>query len=246
MSEKTKARVTRAVLSELRARRNKEFASHHAQFFKTQKGGYGEGDLFWGLRVPQIRKVSGKYYKSAEACEIEELLQNEIHEARLAALFMLVEKYKRAPAAQKDKLARLYIRNAKYINNWDLVDLSAPHITGEYWFRKPSSEIWKFANSGNLWKERISLLAAFYFIRQKNFDMILRLAEHFLSHKHDLIHKASGWMLREAGKRDIGVLYSFLDKHSGKMPRTMLRYAIEKLSEKERKKYMERQVISKK
>ncbi|MCL2335046.1 MAG: DNA alkylation repair protein, partial [Endomicrobia bacterium] len=106
--------------------------------------------------------------------------------------------------------------------------------------------IWKFANSGNLWKERISLLAAFYFIRQKNFDMILRLAEHFLSHKHDLIHKASGWMLREAGKRDIGVLYSFLDKHSGKMPRTMLRYAIEKLSEKERKKYMERQVISKK
>jgi len=235
-----KGNAKNAVLSELRSHKNKEFAAHHAKFFQTHRGGYGEGDSFWGLKVPQQRKISKKYYKDVNLDETEHLLQNGIHEVRLTALFILVEKYKRASVSEKEEIAELYIRNAKYINNWDLVDLSAPNILGEHWFGKNGSELRIFAKSGDLWKERIALLATLYFIRQNEFGETLALAKYLLNHKHDLIHKAAGWMLREAGKRDAGVLYSFLDKHYKKMPRTMLRYSLEKVPEKKRKHYMER------
>ena len=234
MSKNVKDRI----IKELKDNGNKAFAEHHAKYFQTQKGGYGEGDIFFGLKVPQQRAIGKKYFKEISLPEIEELLKHKVHEVRFTALMILVEYYKNADKNAKKKAVVVYTRNAAYINNWDLVDLSAPFITGPYWFENPSADLWKFAKSKNLWKERIAMLSTLHNIRQENFSEVLKLAELFLTHKHDLMHKAAGWMLREAGKRDPKVLYSFLDKHHKNMPRTMLRYAIEKLSDKERKRYM--------
>lgn len=241
MKEKQKKIRSNDVLKDLKMFGNKTVAKNRARFMQAHKGGYGEGDLFLGLTVPQQRKICKKY-KDLPLFEAEKLLQNKFHEARYAALIVLKEKYKKkkTDAKEKEDIIKIYLRNTGHINNWDLVDISAPHITGEYWFNNPSEDMWKLAKSKELWKERIAVLSTHYFIRQGSFKEILELAGFFLYHKHDLMHKAVGWMLREAGKRDIKVLYGFLDKHYKDMPRTMLRYSIEKLPEKKRGFYMEK------
>ncbi len=238
MKKKQEKSLKDSVLKDLKSKKNDKFAKHHAKFFQTHKGGYGEGDLFLGLTVPQQRETAKKYYKEISLKETEGLLKNPVHEVRLTALMILAAKYEKASREEKNKIAKIYLRNTQYINNWDLVDLSAPQIAGEYWHNSKKDEMWKFAKSKKLWNERIAMISTFYSIKNGSFDDAIKLAEHFLGHKHDLMHKAAGWMLREAGKRDINILYAFLDKHYKVMPRTMLRYSIEKLSDKERRQYM--------
>jgi 3-methyladenine DNA glycosylase AlkD len=206
------------------------------------EGKYAQDDILLGVRVPWQRVLAKKYFKLINLKETEKLLQDKIHELRFIALVILSEKYKKSDDKLKSEIARIYLRSYKHINNWDLVDTSAPNIIGHYWHNNYLDEFWKFAKSGYLWKERIAMLSTFYFIKQNRFAETLKLAEMFLKHKHDLMHKASGWMLRELGKRDKKALLSFLDKYSSAMPRTMLRYSIEKLSEQQRKFYLKKNV----
>jgi len=206
-------------------------------FFKTAPGQYGEGDVFLGIKVPVQREAIKKYLDLSFA-DLQELLNSKIHEHRLSALFILVKKFEKADDKLRGKIYNFYLKNSKKINNWDLVDLSAPNIVGRHLLDKNPEILYDLAASKNLWERRIAILATFAFLREKDFKDILRLAEILLNDKHDLIHKAVGWMLREAGKRDINILRKFLDKNFQKMPRTMLRYAIEKLPEAERKKYL--------
>ncbi|MDR0800827.1 MAG: DNA alkylation repair protein [Endomicrobium sp.] len=228
------------LLKDLKKYKNETFAKRHAKYFQTHKGGYGAGDFFWGLRVPQQRVISRKYWKDINLKDVEELLLHEIHEVRLTALMILIEKYKEADDNVKSDIVRIYLRNSEYINNWDLVDLSAPYIMGHYWHNNSLRDFWEYARSGSLWKERIAMVSTLYFIKQERFAETLELSKLFLTHRHDLMHKASGWMLREIGKRDIKPLISFLDKYSKMMPRMMLRYSIEKFSPEKRKYYMEK------
>lgn len=219
--------------------KNEEKAKHLSGFFKTGKGQYGEGDVFLGLTVPQTRAIVKEFYQKLSIDEISEVLKSPYHEVRLGALLVLVFKYKKAEQTEKQKIYQTYIKNIDYINNWDLVDLTAPNIVGDYIYNYGSTEdLWKLANSSHLWGERISIVAGFYFIRQKEFDYMLEVCKQFLAHEHDLIHKATGWMLREVGKRDEDVLCKFLDENAKYMPRTALRYAIEKFEEQKRKSYL--------
>lgn len=208
------------------------------KFFKTGKGEYGEGDVFLGIKVPQQRKVSGKYY-FLSLKEIKELLKSKIHEHRSAALFILVNKYKKAGEKEKGKIFRFYLDNSKGINNWDLVDLSAPKIVGDYLLDKKDRKIlYNLAKSKNLWQKRIAILSTYAFIKNNQFDDTFRIAEMLLNDEHDLIHKAVGWMLREAGNKNRKKEEKFLKKHLARMPRTTLRYAIEKFPEEKRKFYL--------
>lgn len=213
-------------------------AVHSLRFFKTAKGEYGEGDKFIGCTVPQTRSVAGKYAQLPLE-EVAHLLKDEIHECRLCALVILTNKYSKANELERYEILNFYLAHTNYINNWDLVDISAHKIVGE-WFknREDRSLLYKLANSKLLWDQRISIVATHTFIRNNDFNDILMLSEKFLTHKHDLIHKACGWMLREVGKRDEATLTSFLDEHASKMPRTMLRYSIEKFPEELRKHYL--------
>jgi 3-methyladenine DNA glycosylase AlkD len=206
-------------------------------FFKTGKGQYGEGDNFLGIVVPKQRKVA-KQYNHLGLNELQELLSSKIHEHRLTALFILVHKYKKADNKEKKKIVDFYLKNTKNINNWDLVDLSAPNILGDYLLENKGDILYKLAKSKHLWEKRISVLATFAFIRENDFKDALKIAEILLKDKHDLIHKAVGWMLREVGKRDLKKEKGFLETHYKGMPRTMLRYAIEKFSDKERKHFL--------
>jgi len=215
-------------------------AERSMKFFQACKGGYGEGDIFWGIRVPQQRIIAAKYCKYLSLKDAEELLRHKIHEVRLVTLIILIEMYKKADDDVKFSIMQIYLRNFKCINNWDLVDLSAPHIAGHYWYRNSLRDFWEYAESGNLWKERTAMVSTLYFIKRGRFTETLKLSKLFLSHKHDLIHKASGWMLREIGKIDIKTLILFLDGYSNVMPRTMLRYSIEKLSAEKRNYYLKR------
>ena len=227
----------RTMKEELKSKANSEKAKILSGFFKTGKGEYGEGDVFLGVVVPELRKIAKKYC-GINSKEVEELLNSKIHEERLIALFILIEHYKKADSEQREKIVRFYLANTKNINNWDLVDLSAPKIVGDYLLDKDRAVLYKLVKSENLWERRIAVLSTFTFIRNNQFDDTLRISEILLKDKHDLIHKAVGWMLREIGKRDINVLRAFLNKHCKVMPRTMLRYAIEKLDEKERKGFL--------
>ena len=206
-------------------------------FFKTGIGQYGEGDIFLGLKVPVQREAIKKYLDLSLA-NLQELLNSKIHEYRLSALFILVAQYLKADVKNKKKIFDFYLKNSKNINNWDLVDLSAPNIVGQYLLDKERKILHKLADSKNLWERRIAILATFSFIRVKDFSDMIKICEKLLKDEHDLIHKATGWMLREAGKRDEQVLLKFLNKYYKIMPRTMLRYAIEKLPEKKRKFYL--------
>lgn len=209
------------------------------RFFKTGKGQYGEGDKFLGVVVPNTRIVA-KRHKDAPFEVMAALLQSEWHECRLCALLMLVERFKKSDEKGKKVIYDFYLTQTARINNWDLVDLSAPGIVGEYLKDKPRQDLYRLADSPLLWDQRIAVASTYTLIRNHDFIDILSLSERLLHHKHDLMHKAVGWMLREMGKRDKDLLVQFLEKYCTVMPRTMLRYAIEKFPEEERREFMKR------
>jgi len=225
--------------ADLKRHANKQQAQLLQRFFKTKKGEYGEGDIFLGLKVPQIRKVA-KNYQNLPLADLIKLLHSKIHEERFTALVLMVNLYQKGDSNLKKKIYEAYLANSKWINNWDLVDTSTPQIVGDYLLNHGDVKVLdKLAKSKLLWDRRIAMLATFTFIRFGNNNKpTLKIAKMLLSDKHDLIHKAVGWMLREAGKRDVASLRGFLDQHAAKMPRTALRYAIEKLEAKEREKYL--------
>jgi 3-methyladenine DNA glycosylase AlkD len=272
------------VHQDLKKLANPKKAKLLGRFFKTGKGQYGEGDIFLGIMVPQQRKVVKKF-KELPLSEIQKLINSKFHEERLVGVLILVEQYQSlchsegAKATEEslkqtatkgsfaslrmtpETIYKFYLKNSRRINNWDLVDLSAPKIVGDYLFQTPfrgghetlptcpsgrregsknskRKILYKLVKSKNLWERRIAVLATFWFIRYRDFADALKIAKILLDDKHDLIHKAVGWMLREIGKRDEKVLRQFLNQHAPKMPRTMLRYAIEKFSEKDRKHYL--------
>jgi 3-methyladenine DNA glycosylase AlkD len=208
-------------------------------YFKTGKGEYGEGDVFLGITVPLSRKIAIKF-KNLSFLEISKLLQSKFHEERLIALLILVENFKRGNEEIQEKIYEFYLKNTKGINNWDLVDLSSHEIVGNYLLNKDKSVLLKLTKSKDIWERRIAVISTFEFIRNNKFDESLALAEILLDDKHDLMHKAVGWMLREIGKRDLKTEIEFLNKHYKKMPRTMLRYAIEKFPEKQREIYLKK------
>lgn len=209
------------------------------KFFKSFKDGYGEGDLFIGINVPDQRKIAKKYFKEISLNETELLLCDVYHECRLTALLILVYKYQKLNNDnEKKEIVDLYLKNTEFINNWDLVDTSADKILGAYLFDKDKSVLHKLSRSKSLWEQRISIIATFYFIRNKQFEETLKISKTLLNHKHDLINKAVGWMLREVGKRDFEIEYNFLKINYKEMPRTMLRYSIEKFEEHLRQKFL--------
>jgi len=211
------------------------------KFYRTAKGEYGEGDQFYGVRVPETRSVAKKF-SHLELKQVTNLLQSKIHEERLLALIILVNQYKKADEIKKKAIYSLYMKNLKYVNNWNLVDVSAHAIVGAYLFEKARTPLFKLARSSQLWKKRVAMISTFYFIRQKDFKDSLKIAEILLHDEHDLIHKAVGWMLREIGHRDLKTEEAFLKKHYRFMPRTALRYAIEKLPLTQRQKYLKGEI----
>lgn len=225
------------IKNDLNALRNPKKQKILSSFFKTGKGQYGEGDVFLGIPVPQQRKVARNYY-DISLNDLQELLNSRIHEYRLTALVILVAKYNRANIEKKLSIFNFYLENTKNIDNWDLVDISAPKIVGEFLSNKDKKILYKLARSKNLWERRISILSTFTFIKSNFFEDALKISKILLNDSHDLIHKAVGWMLREIGKRDQNVEEQFLEKYCPNMPRTMLRYAIEKFDEKKRKYYL--------
>ncbi len=226
-----------AIRKELRELRNPLIAAHSQRFFKTGKGEYGEGDRFLGIRVPVIRKLVKKY-KTVSWSEVLKLLESSWHEERLFALLMLVELFSNADEEGKSAIYQTYLDNTQYINNWDLVDGSAHHIVGAYLEKRDKQILDDLAKSKNIWERRITIMATFYFIKNHQYADALRIAEILLRDKEDLIQKAVGWMLREIGNRNLDIEEFFLRKHYKDMPRTMLRYAIEKFPEGKRKAYL--------
>ena len=206
-------------------------------FFKTGPGDYGEGDRFIGVRVPALRRVAGEFRDTDERTVLA-LLRSPIHEERLLALLILVSQFERGQAADRERIARLYLGHTDRINNWDLVDLSAPAIAGGYFRERDRAPLHALARSPSLWERRIAMLACFAYIRRNDFADAFRIAEALLADPHDLIHKATGWMLREIGKRDRAAEEAFLKRHYRRMPRTMLRYAIERFPEARRQAYL--------
>lgn len=212
-------------------------ASILRRFFKTGPGEYGEGDIFIGIKVPQMRSVA-RAFRLAPMNAVKELLKSPIHEERLLALVLLVEQYDKGDEKQRTTIFNVYIRHTKYINNWDLVDISAPHIVGRHLEARDRSMLVRLSQSPSLWERRIGIMATFWFIKKGDFSDVLMISEILLKDRNDLIHKAVGWMLRETGKRDSSVEEEFLKKHYKEMPRTMLRYAIERFPETKRQAYL--------
>jgi 3-methyladenine DNA glycosylase AlkD len=227
------------IRSTLRKIGNKQKARILQGFFKTGRGEYGEGDIFLGVRVPEIRKLAGQY-QDMNTTDVQKLLKSPIHEERLLGLIILVIKYSKGNDVIKRKIYTLYLKNTRHINNWDLVDVSAEKIVGDYLTDKNKEPLYTLAKSKSLWERRMSIMATFHFIKRNNFVETLTVAEMLLSDKEDLIHKAVGWMLREVGKRHLPTEEKFLNEHSQEMPRTMLRYAIERLPESKRQGYLKR------
>lgn len=218
---------------------NKELADFQLGFFKTHKGGYGEGDRFLGLKVPVCRKIALEY-KLLSLKETEQLLHNPYHELRLIALFILIGHFQKGTEEKKEECIRIYLNNLAYVNNWDLVDTSAYKLLGAYLLQRQDKIdiLTNLANSKNLWKERVAIVSTLAFIRRGRLHETFALSEHFLHHQHDLMHKACGWMMREAGKKDKTQLLQFLHVHARVMPRTMLRYALEKCTMEEKAYFM--------
>lgn len=227
----------------LKKLKNPDKAKIMQGFFKTGKGQYGEGDIFWGITVPEQRRVAKECIETSLE-ELHELVGNSVHEVRLTSFIVLTEQYKRAVKQKDEKSMKriydFYIAHAKSANNWDLVDLTAPIISGHYLFIHPEKQkiLQKFVVSKNIWERRIAILSTFYFIRQKELSLTFEMADKLMKDEHDLIHKAVGWMLREAGKKDEKALKTYLATRYKHMPRTMLRYAIERFLETERKQYL--------
>jgi 3-methyladenine DNA glycosylase AlkD len=227
------------IKNELNKLSDKDKAVQLSRFFKTGKGQYGEGDIFWGIKVPDQRRIA-HLFDDVDLNEIELLLDEPVHECRLTALLILIQKYLKSDNEIKKEIVEFYLSKTPRINNWDLVDLSSHKIIGNFFFDKNRDTLYNLAQSANLWEQRIAVVSTYYFIRRNDFKDILAFSELLLNHKHDLIHKATGWMLREAGKMNVSILTGFLDKHYRSMPRTMLRYAIEKLDETDKTKYMKK------
>ena len=226
-----------AVRSSLRRVASPSKAKLLARFFKTGKGEYGEGDKFLGITVPESRAIAHKF-SHLPLSDITKLLRLSFHEERLVALLILVHRFEKGNPEEQVSVANFYLASTKYINNWDLVDLSAHKILGPYLTNRPKRLLQRLAMSENIWERRIAVLTTFEFIRQHRYTETLKLARVLLKDKHDLMHKAVGWMLREVGKRNRAVLEKFLAQNYHKMPRTMLRYAIERLPGKRRQAYL--------
>ncbi len=220
------------VLEDFKKVTNPQKAEILQRFFKTGKGDYGEGDLFLGIVTPDMRRIIKKYSKTISLEELLPFTSSKYHEHRMFAFLSLTYK----PVTKE--IYDFYISNLKYVNNWDLVDLTAPNIVGKYLYDKDRSILYTLARSKNLWEQRVSILSTFYFLRQGDFKDTLAIAEILLHHEHDLIHKAVGWMLREVGKKNLITEEEFLKKYYKEMPRTMLRYAIEKFEEEKRQSYL--------
>ena len=225
---------------ELKEKSNSKQAKILQRFFKTGKGEYGEGDIFLGIKVPIQRSIAKKY-TNLPLNQLQNLLDSKVHEYRLIALVILMEKYKKE---NKEKIYNFYIKNLKNINNWDLVDISCPNIVGAYLYTQPrevtKKTLQQLAISDNLWKRRVAIVSTFYFIRQNRFVESIGIAQMLKNDKHDLIHKVVGWMLREIGKRNQEVEERFLRKYYKTMPRTMLRSAIERFSKEKKEFYMKK------
>jgi len=216
-----------------------KIAAHSSGFFKAIPGGYGEGDRFYGVRVPVVRALA-KRAREMPLEKVERLLRSGYHEARLLALVLLCTRYERGDEVQRDRIYRFYLASTEWVNNWDLVDASAHKIVGEHLLRRSRRPLDKLARSSVMWERRIAMIATYRFIRAGELEPTWALAKRLLGDSHDLMHKAVGWMLREAGKRDVDALRAFLEIHAAKMPRTALRYSIEKLSLAERKRWLAR------
>lgn len=227
--------------TELAAHADPEAAAFLQGFFKTGPGEYAEGDRFMGIRVPVVRRIARQYRGLSRADRLE-LLRSPLHEERLAALVLMVEAYKRGRVEEREAIFADYLAHTRHINNWDLVDVSAPHIVGAHLPPNDVDVLERLAASDDLWERRIAIIATFHFIRQGDFGPTLFVAEMLVHDRHDLIHKAVGWMLREVGKKDVSVLEAFLEEHAQTMPRTALRYAIEKFDADKRKAYLRGEV----
>lgn len=226
------------IQKDLQGGANKIQAKNLQRFFKTGAGQYGEGDIFLGLKVPEVRKIVDKHFNGVDLVELKVLLNSQIHEFRLTALLILVKKYEKTKNSLiKKQLVDFYLENLEKANNWDLVDLSAPRILGDYLFHKEEKErevLYQLATSTNLWRQRVAIVSTYSLIKKGQFVDTLKISLLLLDHPHDLIHKAVGWMLRELGKKDRALLEGFLRENYQKIPRTTLRYAIERFEEEKR------------
>jgi len=229
--------VLKELQKELRKYSSKAQAEILQRFFKTGPGEYGEGDIFIGVKVPPIR-ATAKKYQDISFAETVQLLKSKIHEERLTALLILVFKYAKGDEFKRKKIYTTYLKNTKYINNWDLVDLTAERIVGAFLIDKDQDMLYQLAESKSLWERRIAILSTFHYIKNGKFGDTLRISRLLINDPEDLIHKAVGWMLREVGKRDLDVEERFLKKYYKKMPRIMLRYAIERFPEPKRQAYL--------
>ncbi len=229
--------TTRNIRQKLQQLGSEEKANVLRRFFKTGPGEYGEGDVFIGVRVPELRKLV-KEYPDITLKESMQLLRSLIHEERMLALLILVDKYSKGNETVKKRIYTLYLQHTKFINSWDLVDTSAHHIVGDFLMDKSKEPIYRLATSKNLWERRIAILSTFHFIKHNNYSETLKISKILLTDEQDLIHKSVGWMLREIGNRHMVTQETFLKKHYKRMPRTMLRYAVEKFPEPKRQKYL--------
>lgn len=226
-----------AIQSKLAALADDQRAGIQMRFFKTGPGEYGAGDRFIGVRVPELRRLS-RLYRELDTQAVETLLHSKIHEERHLALFIMVLQFQKGDSRRRQRIYNLYLASLDCINNWDLVDCSAEHIVGGWLETRKKTRLNALARSADLWHRRVAMLATFHYIKKGHFDDALHLAKQLLADPHDLIHKAVGWMLREIGKRDLAVEEAFLKEHYQTMPRTMLRYAIEKFPEAKRQAYL--------
>ena len=229
------------IRAKLRKIGDKERAKVSQSFFKTGPGEYGEGDVFLGIRVPELRKLA-REYEDITVKQVKALLKSSIHEERLLALLILIRKYVKGDESARKPIYELYLKNTQFINNWDLVDVTAEHIVGAFLRDKDRSPLYRLSRSKNLWERRISIMASFHFIKHNEFSDTLKISKILLADREDLIHKAVGWMLREVGKRHKPTEERFLKDHYRKMPRTMLRYAIERFPESERQRYLKGEI----
>jgi 3-methyladenine DNA glycosylase AlkD len=216
---------------EIKSKADPKRAELSQRYFKTGKGDYGEGDIFLGLTVPEQREIAKKY-TSISLKDLSYFLKSKPHEFRFTALLILVNKYAKGDEVEKEKIVRFYLANLKYVNNWDLVDTSAPYILGPALLNRSKSVLYKLAKSKNLWERRVAIVSTLHFIKMGKYDDTLWLAKIYLNDKHDLIHKATGWALREVGKKSLPAEVAFLSKYHSKMPRVMFRYAIERFDSK--------------
>lgn len=226
-----------SIVSQLKTLGNQQIAAHSQRFFRTAPGEYGEGDLFLGVRVPVLRTLASQH-RTTDLSQICRCLQSPYHEMRLFSLIWLANHFQRGDTKVQAEVYKQYVENRRYINNWDLVDTSAAKIIGAYLTERSRKPLYQWAKSPSLWDRRIAIISTYHFIRAGDYDDTLRLSQLLLNDKEDLIHKAVGWMLREIGKRDLATEERFLKSAYQQMPRTMLRYAIEKFTEPRRKQYL--------